>query len=551
MKIFTLVLLCLLGVGGYLLSMSLVLAANTQDSKRIALVIGNSHYQQLGSLSNTMNDAKSINKALIEIGYKTRLVSDANEATLRKEIKTFSSESENASIALVFYAGHGAQVNGENFLLPVDMDIPKNDSDVQFSSIKVDDVINSIKSKVKVVFLDACRDNPVLIKSLAKGRGSYRGGLAPASAASIADTGGGIFIAYATDTGNVALDGDGQNNSPFTHALLKHIKTPISIDDMFSMVTKDVREATKNTQRPYKYASLDGVFCLTERCGLSQSEQGENLGSKGVNISVSDMAAISNDATENWILYMSSIEKGHEKLFFIDSSSIEKVDGKTHFKIKYENHEKDKSIKDINANHSYDVGYSVMDCASSEWADYKMISYDATGKKMKDLQFGLPGMIPLINKANLDKNKIAYSTYTLACNPEKLMPIVSPEVINSDEWDRLWTINPDKGVDLYYLKSSVKKIKDYVDVIVKVHYSEPTSVSHLVGNFPFASNIFFTNEIVLDRFSCAEKRLAVISDSYFDVNGRLIELQNFVDEPVNRVLTDPSLIQFSNKLCGN
>ena len=140
MKIFTLVLLCLLGVGGYLLSMSLVLAANTQDSKRIALVIGNSHYQQLGSLSNTMNDAKSINKALIEIGYKTRLVSDANEATLRKEIKTFSSESENASIALVFYAGHGAQVNGENFLLPVDMDIPKNDSDVQFSSIKVDDV---------------------------------------------------------------------------------------------------------------------------------------------------------------------------------------------------------------------------------------------------------------------------------------------------------------------------------------------------------------------------------------------------------------------------
>ena len=233
---------------------------------RIALIIGNSNYVDLGTLPNTSNDAKSINKSLSEMGFKTKLVLNATEATARKEIKTFATESDGASIALVFYAGHGAQVNGENYLLPIDTEVPKRESDIQLSAIKVDDVINSLKSKTKVIFLDACRDNPALIKSLSKGRGSYRGGLAPAKNTSFDDQGSGIFIAYATDSGNVALDSVGQSNSPFTSALLRHIKDPISIDDMFSMVTKEVRQQTQNSQKPYKYASLDGIVCLPESC---------------------------------------------------------------------------------------------------------------------------------------------------------------------------------------------------------------------------------------------------------------------------------------------
>jgi uncharacterized caspase-like protein len=127
--------------------------------------------------------------------------------------------------------------------------------------------INSIGSNTKIVFLDACRDNPALFKNLVKGRGGSPIGLAPASASNFnpAKPGGGIFIAYATDAGAVADDGHGQH-SPFTQALLSNMQKPISIDDMFSLVTKEVRLVTKNTQRPFKYASLENIACLTPAC---------------------------------------------------------------------------------------------------------------------------------------------------------------------------------------------------------------------------------------------------------------------------------------------
>jgi uncharacterized caspase-like protein len=92
---------------------------------RIALIIGNSKYQNLGKLNNTINDAKAIEKNLKEIGYKTKIVFDVNENQIRKEIKSFALESERASLALLFYAGHGAQVYGDNYILPIDLEIPQ------------------------------------------------------------------------------------------------------------------------------------------------------------------------------------------------------------------------------------------------------------------------------------------------------------------------------------------------------------------------------------------------------------------------------------------
>lgn len=249
-------------------------------SDRIALVIGNSKYEDIGSLKNTINDATSINNELKAIGYKTTLVTDLNENNLRRVIRRFSADSENASVAVVYYAGHGAQINGENYLLPVDLEIPKRESDVQLSSIKVDDVINSIKSRVKVVFLDACRDNPVLIKSLAKGRGSFRSALAPSNINSVENQTSGIFIAYATDSGNIASDGDGQANSPFALALAKYLKEPISIDDMFSKVTREVRTKTNNAQKPFKYASLEDIFCLTGKCQTLKTQEEMKTGAQ-------------------------------------------------------------------------------------------------------------------------------------------------------------------------------------------------------------------------------------------------------------------------------
>jgi uncharacterized caspase-like protein len=238
---------------------------------RMAFVIGNSNYANLPKLSNPSSDAAAIADTLKIMGYKVRLLIDGTEQHIRREIRQFASDSEKADVALVFYAGHGAQINGNNYLLPTDIDIPRTEVDVQFSGLKVDDLVNSIRSNTKIVFLDACRDNPALFKNLVQGRGSSPAGLAPAASSNFEQKpGGGIFIAYATDAGAVADDGFGKH-SPFTQALLRNLQKPISIDDMFSLVTKEVRLVTKNAQRPYKYASLENIVCVAPSCSNTSS----------------------------------------------------------------------------------------------------------------------------------------------------------------------------------------------------------------------------------------------------------------------------------------
>jgi hypothetical protein len=237
--------------------------------RRIALVVGNGAYQYLPRLGNPAADASSIYEVLRKMGFAVTLVLDANEQNIRNAVRKFANESERADLSLVFYAGHGAQVNGENYLLPVDMDAARTEADIQLTGLKVDDLINSIQSNIKVVFLDACRDNPVLYKYV-KGRSASPAGLAPPSVSKLDPTkpGGAIFIAYATDSGSVAFDGAGQH-SPFTQALLHNLDKPTSIDDMFSYVTHEVLLSTKDTQRPFKYASMESIVCLTGACSNS------------------------------------------------------------------------------------------------------------------------------------------------------------------------------------------------------------------------------------------------------------------------------------------
>lgn len=240
-------------------------------ANRIALVIGNSNYVNLPKLSNPANDARAVAESLKTMGYRVRLLLDGSEQSIRREVRQFADDSENADVAFVFYAGHGAQVNGNNYLLPTDTDIPRTEADIEFSSLKVDDLVNSIRSNTKIVFLDACRDNPALFKNLVRGRGSSPTGLAPAASSNFEQKpGSGIFIAYATDAGAVADDGTGKH-SPFTQALLRNIQKPISIDDMFSLVTREVRLVTKNAQRPYKYASLENIVCVAPNCSNSSN----------------------------------------------------------------------------------------------------------------------------------------------------------------------------------------------------------------------------------------------------------------------------------------
>ena len=144
-------------------------------------------------MANPENDARAIADLLKKMGFSTRLVLNASEQDLRSAVRKFATESGKADIALVFYAGHAAQVNGENYVLPVDIDIPQTNSDIQLTGLNVKDLVNSIRARTKVVFLDACRDNPALYKNLVKVRGAYPTGLAPAVASNLnpANAGGG------------------------------------------------------------------------------------------------------------------------------------------------------------------------------------------------------------------------------------------------------------------------------------------------------------------------------------------------------------------------
>ena len=156
-------------VGGTKPSLVQPQAATIQQSRqtRLALVIGNSKYQDLPKLKNPANDAGAIVDVLRGLRFDVTLVTDASELSIRRAVRKFADQSDQADLALVYYAGHGAQVNGENYLLPVDMEVPHTEADIELSSLKVDDLVNSIRSTTKIVFLDACRDNPALFKNLA------------------------------------------------------------------------------------------------------------------------------------------------------------------------------------------------------------------------------------------------------------------------------------------------------------------------------------------------------------------------------------------------
>ncbi|HEX2886380.1 SUMF1/EgtB/PvdO family nonheme iron enzyme [Vineibacter terrae] len=229
--------------------------------RRVALVIGNGAYTQAAPLTNPANDARAVAAALERLGFEVVSGFDVSNADLRKAVRSFADKLVGADVALFFYAGHGLQVAGENYLIPIDAAI-RNEADLDFNAVKMDLVSRQMdrEAKVKIIMLDACRDNPFQ-KELSRSMSRTRSATVKQGLAEISNTAG-TLIAFATDPGSVALDGDGQH-SPFTAALLKHIETPgIEIGLMMRRVTKDVFEATGERQRPWTNASLTGELYL-------------------------------------------------------------------------------------------------------------------------------------------------------------------------------------------------------------------------------------------------------------------------------------------------
>jgi hypothetical protein len=245
-------------LAGLFLSLFLVLPAAAE--KRVALIIGNSAYANSPVLANPVHDAADMAAALKGVGFEVILGTDLTKPAFDAKVREFARALEGSEVALFFYAGHGLQVSGRNYLMPVDARL-QVERDLDFEAVSVDFVLRQMEldrdGKTNVVFLDACRDNP-LGRNLARSMGTRSASIGQGLAQ--VQTGVGTFIAYSTQPGNVALDGQGRN-SPFTAALAKRVAEPgRNLTSVMVDVRKDVLAATGGKQVPWDHSALTGDF---------------------------------------------------------------------------------------------------------------------------------------------------------------------------------------------------------------------------------------------------------------------------------------------------
>jgi tetratricopeptide (TPR) repeat protein len=229
------------------------LIAATENQKRTALVIGNSNYQKAVQLVNPVNDATDMAQALEKLGFDVIVLKNANLRQMGEALDKFHAELRRGGVGAFYYAGHGIQVDGENYLIPIDAKLTR-EQDIAYEALPLGKILGAMEdaaNDVNIVILDACRDNPF---SRRWQRSTQAQGLAPVQAVR------GSYIAYATAPGDVASDGEGRNGI-FTAQILKHIKTPnLDVEDMFKLVRQDVLQATNNQQMPWDSSSLVGEF---------------------------------------------------------------------------------------------------------------------------------------------------------------------------------------------------------------------------------------------------------------------------------------------------
>lgn len=221
----------------------------TAAEQRIALVIGNGSYD-FGFLKNPVNDANDLAASLQKLGFKVTLKKNANLETMEGAIEDFGNQLKKGGVGLFYYAGHGVQVNGINYLIPVGGKINK-ESDVRYKAVdtgRILDEMANANNGMNILLLDACRDNP-FGKSF---RSASRG------LAIVSNSPSGTFISYSTSPGQVASDGEGRN-SPYTAAVIQYIKEPgLTISDVFMNVRSKVKKQTG--QVPWELSSLEGKF---------------------------------------------------------------------------------------------------------------------------------------------------------------------------------------------------------------------------------------------------------------------------------------------------
>lgn len=229
-------------------------------SDRFALVVGNSQYQQVEFLPNPANDARAVSRKLAKLGFNVTEYHNQTRAQMQSSLRQFSEQLNPGSVALFFYAGHGIQYKGRNYLIPVDADISKA-YEIEYQAVDLNMVLSAINEKgpaLSIAMLDACRDNPYerQIQGTSRAVGFRGNGLA------IIKNTRGTILSYATEPGNVATDGTGIH-SPYTSAMLKYLDRPgLSIQDMLNQVGLEVMKLTHGLQKPWFSSSPVPKFCL-------------------------------------------------------------------------------------------------------------------------------------------------------------------------------------------------------------------------------------------------------------------------------------------------
>jgi hypothetical protein len=230
------------------------LSAATEQ--RIALIIGNGAYSS-SPLKNPVNDATDMATALQRLRFKVNLKKNADLQTMEEAIEDFGNRLKKGGVGLFYYAGHGVQVNGTNYLIPVNAKINK-ESDIRFKAVDVGLILAEMENAsngMNIILLDACRDNPFGKSSRSASRGL----------AIVSNSPSGTFISYSTSPGQIAKDGEGRN-SPYTKALLENIAKPgLTINSVFMKVRSKVKKETG--QVPWELSSLEGDFFFAPRAG--------------------------------------------------------------------------------------------------------------------------------------------------------------------------------------------------------------------------------------------------------------------------------------------
>ncbi len=245
-------------VCGFCFAAGILYATATHAAdRRVALVIGNSAYKNASSLPNTIHDSAAIAALFKSVGFEVVISrTDLGVVDFKRAVRDFLLTAENADIAVVYYAGHGVEIDGTNYLVPVDAKLGR-DYDVDDEAVALDRIIWALQSvkRLRLILLDACRDNPFPGRMRSAGiRSTMKGGLAK-----IEDVSADTLVAYAAKAGSVSYDGDGVN-SPYATALIRHLAEPgLDIRIALGRVRDEVVSMTGGRQEPFIYGSLGGA----------------------------------------------------------------------------------------------------------------------------------------------------------------------------------------------------------------------------------------------------------------------------------------------------